>query len=136
MQICIHLPKDNNRKTHFYLSFNTFINLVKPTFPSQILFFVNKQISYFFPLRGFLNLMNLKLINLMSMNFKLINLTLMNFVNKQISHFFSLRCFLSLINFMLMNFKLINLMSMNFKVINLMLVNFKLINLMSMNDKS
>ena len=46
--------------------------------------FVNKQISYFFPLRRFLNLinlmsMNLKLINLMSMNFKLINLKLVVF---------------------------------------------------------
>ena len=62
--------------------------------------FVNKQISYFFPLRCFLNLikfmwMNFKLINLMSMKFNLINLMLrnfelinfmsMNFVNKQIS---------------------------------------------------
>ena len=71
--------------------------------------FVNKQISYFFPLIYFLNLMNLmlmnfKLINLMSMDFKLINLMLinfklinfmsMNFVNKQISYFFPLRCFL------------------------------------------
>ena len=79
-------------------------------------FFVNKQISYFFPLRCFLNLikfmsmnfklinlmsMNFKLINLMSMNFKLINLKLinlmsMNFANKQISYFFPFRCFLML----------------------------------------
>ena len=78
--------------------------------------FVNKQISYFFPLRCFLSLMNL-----MSMNLKLINLMSMN---------------LKLINLMSMNFKLINLMSMNFKLINLMLMNFKLINLMSMNFTS
>ena len=89
---------------------------------------VNKQISYFFSLRCFLNL-----IKFMSMNFKLINLMSMNFVNKQISYFFPLRCFLNLIKFMLMNFKLINLMSMNFKLINLMLINFKLINFMLMN---
>ena len=56
--------------------------------------FTNKQISYFFPLRCFLSL-----INLMSMNLKLINL-------------------------MSMNFKLINLMPMNFKLINLKLVVF------------
>ena len=75
------------------------------------MFFVNKQISYFFPLRCFLNLikfmwMNFKLINLTSMDFKLINLMLinlkpinlmsMNFVNKQISNFFLLRWFLML----------------------------------------
>ena len=51
--------------------------------------FVNKQISYFFPLRCFLNL-----IKIMSMNLKLINFMSMNFVNKQISYFFPLRCFL------------------------------------------
>ena len=45
--------------------------------------FVNQQISYFFPLRCFLNL-----IKFMSINFKLIN--------KQISYFFSLRYFLML----------------------------------------
>ena len=92
--------------------FNTFTGLIEPTFPSQRLFYANKRISYFFPLRCFLSLMNLmsmnlKLINLMSMNFKLINLMSMNF---------------KLINLMLMNFKLINLMSMNFKLINLKLV--------------
>ena len=32
--ICIHLPKGDNKKIHFYLGFNTFINLVKPTFSS------------------------------------------------------------------------------------------------------
>ena len=63
--------------------------------------FVNKQISYFFPLRCFLNLIkfmsiNFKLINLMLINFKLINFMSMNFVNKQISYFFSFRCFLML----------------------------------------
>ena len=63
--------------------------------------FVNQQISYFFPLRCFLNLIkfmsiNFKLINLMLINFKLINLMSMNFVNKQISYFFPLRCFLML----------------------------------------
>ena len=63
--------------------------------------FVNKQISYFFPLRCFLNLikfmlMNFKLINFMLINFKLINFMSMNFVNKQISYFFPLRCFLML----------------------------------------
>ena len=47
--------------------------------------FVNKQISYFFPLRRFLNLINLmsinfKLINLMSMNFKSLNLKLVVFL--------------------------------------------------------
>ena len=57
--------------------------------------FVNKQISYFFPLRCFLNL-----IKFMSMNFKLINLMSMNF---------------KLINLMSINFKLIDLMSMNEK---------------------
>ena len=46
--------------------------------------FVNKQISYFFPLRCFLNLikfmpMNFKLINLMAINFKMINLMSINF---------------------------------------------------------
>ena len=71
--------------------------------------FVNKQISYFFPRRCFLNLtkfmsMKFKLINLMSINFKLINLMLMNFklinymsmnfLNKQVSYFFPLRCLL------------------------------------------
>ena len=66
--------------------------------------FVNKQISYFFPLRRFLSLINLmsinfELINLMSINFKLINLMSMNFVNKQISYFFPLRCFLVLVKF-------------------------------------
>ena len=86
--MCISLPKGDNKKI---LGFNAFINLVKPTFLSSKLFFVNKQISYFFPLRRFLNL-----INLMSMNFKLINLMSMNFVNKQISYFFPLRCFLML----------------------------------------
>ena len=99
-------------KFHFYLGFNTFINLVKPTFPSKKLFFVNKQINYFFPLRRFLNLINLvsinlklinlmsinfKLINLMSMNFKLTNLMSINFANKQIRYFFPLRCFLILL---------------------------------------
>ena len=84
----------------------------------QRLFYANKRISYFFPLRCFLSL-----INLMSMNF----------TNKQISYFFPLRCFLSLINLKLMNLKLMNLMSMNFKLINLMLINLKLINLMLMN---
>ena len=83
------------------LGFNTFINLVKPTFS---LVFANKQISYFFPLRRFLSL-----INFMSINLKLINFMPINFINKQMSYFFSLRCFLSLINF-----KLINFMSMNF----------------------
>ena len=53
--------------------------------------FVNKQISYFFSLRCFLNL-----INFMSMNF----------VNKQISYFFHLDVFLNLIKFTSMNFKL------------------------------
>ena len=62
---------------------------------------INKQISYFFSLRCFLNLIkfmliNFKLTNLMSINFKLINLMSMNFVNKQISYFFPLRCFLML----------------------------------------
>ena len=62
-------------------------------------FFVNKQISYFFPFRCFLNLINLmsisfKLINFMSINFKLINFLLTKFVNNEISYFFSLRCFL------------------------------------------
>ena len=119
MYICIYLPKGDNKKNHFYLGFNTFINLVKPTFPLQKLFFVSKQISYFFPLRRFLNLINLmsmnlklinlmsmnfKLINLMSMNFKLINLMLMDFANKQISYFFPLRCFLSLMNLKLVVF--------------------------------
>ena len=66
--------------------------------------FANKQISYFFPLRCFLSL-----INLMSMNLKLINLMSMNF---------------KLINLMSMNFKLINLMSMNIKLINAKLVVF------------
>ena len=61
-------------------------------------FFVNKQISYFFPLRCFLNLINLmsinfKLINFMWINFKLINFMLTNFINKQISYLVSLRCF-------------------------------------------
>ena len=65
--------------------------------------------SYFFPLRYFLSL-----INLMWMNFKLINLMSMN---------------LKLINLMWMNLKLINLMSMNLKLINPMSMNFKLINL-------
>ena len=32
--ICIRLPKGDNKKIHFYLGFNTFINLVKPTFSS------------------------------------------------------------------------------------------------------
>ena len=50
----------------------------------------------------------------MSINFKLINFMLTNFVNKQISYFFSLRCFLDLIKFIPINFKLINLMLMNF----------------------
>ena len=91
VNICIHLPKGDNKKNYFYLSF---INL---TFSSQKLVFVNKQISYFFPLRCFLSLIkfmliNLKLINFMSINFKLINFMLMNFVNKQMSYFFSLRC--------------------------------------------
>ena len=62
--------------------------------------FVNKQISYFFPLKCFLNLtkfmsMNFKLINLMLIYFKWINLMLVNFVNWQISYFFP-RCFLAL----------------------------------------
>ena len=52
---------------------------------------VNKQISYFFPVRCFLNL---------------INFMLMNFVNKQISYFFHLDVFLNLIKFTSMNFKL------------------------------
>ena len=32
--IRIHLPKGDNKKIYFYLSFNTSINLVKPTFSS------------------------------------------------------------------------------------------------------
>ena len=83
--MCISLPKGDNKKI---LGFNAFINLVKPTFLSSKLFFVNKQRSYFFPLRRFLNL-----INLMSINFKLINLMSMNFANKQISYFFHLDVF-------------------------------------------
>ena len=47
--------------------------------------FVNKQISYFFSLRCFLNL-----IKFMSMNFKLINVMSMNFANKQKVTFFHL----------------------------------------------
>ena len=73
--------------------------------------FVNKQISYFFPLRCFSSLIkfmsmnfklinvmpiDVKLINLMFINFKLINLMSINFVNKQKSCFFPLRCFLIL----------------------------------------
>ena len=86
------------KKVYFYLSF---INLVKPTFSSKKLIFVNKQISYFFPLRCFLELtkfmpINFKLINFMLMNFKLIDFMSMNFVNKQISYFFPPRCFLML----------------------------------------
>ena len=66
-------------KKLFLPGFYTFINLVKPTFLSSKLFFINKQISYFFLLRRFLNLINLmsmnfKLTNLMPINFKLINL--------------------------------------------------------------
>ena len=57
--------------------------------------FVNKQISYFFSLKCFLNL-----INFMLLNFELINIMSMIF---------------ELINFMPMNFKLINLMLMNDK---------------------
>ena len=29
-----HVSKGDNKKTHFYLGFNTFISLVKPTFSS------------------------------------------------------------------------------------------------------
>ena len=32
--ICIYLPKGDNKKIHFYLGFNTFIYLVKSSFPS------------------------------------------------------------------------------------------------------
>ena len=53
-------------------------------------FFVNKQISYFFPIRCFLRIY---LINLMLINFKLITFMWMNFVNKQRSYFFPPRCF-------------------------------------------
>ena len=56
--------------------------------------FVNKQISYFFSLRCFSNL-----IKFMPINLKLINFMSMNFANKQISHFFPLRCFLVLMKF-------------------------------------
>ena len=98
------------KKEDFYLSF---INLVKPKIITET-FFVNNQISYFFPLRRFLSLMNFELINLMSINFKLINFMWMNFVNKQISYLFPLTCFLNLINFMSINFDLINFMLMNF----------------------
>ena len=98
------------KKKDFYLSF---INLVKPKIITET-FFVNNQISYLFPLRRFLNLMNFELIILMSINFKLINFMWMNFVNKQISYLLPLRCFLNLINFMSINFKLINFMSMSF----------------------
>ena len=64
-------------------------------------FFVNKEISYFFPHRCFLNLINLMsinftLINFMSMNNKFM---LTNFVNEQISYFFPPRCFLVLMRF-------------------------------------
>ena len=63
---------------YFYLQVTVKISIVET-------FEANKRISYFFPLRCFLSLMNLmsmnfKLINLMSMNFKLINLKLVVFL--------------------------------------------------------
>ena len=76
---------------------------MEPTFPSQTLFYANKRIN-FFPLRCFLSLMNLKLMDL-----KLINLKSMN---------------LKLINLKSMSLKLINLKSMNLKLMNLKLVAF------------
>ena len=89
--IHIFLPKGDSKKIFNMIinsvlinQFNTFTGLVELIFPSQRLFYPNKRISYFFPLRCFLRLMNLmpmsfKFRNLMSMNFKLINLMLMNF---------------------------------------------------------